>query len=458
MNKTYTIKTTTDPIDHTIYLPISTKKYGFIHTVSFGTLLLPCEIHYNDEQDQSILLSQELANQLMLPSEGKTHLLIHDGILNLGPLIGIFTAGFTESILRPIGERSLFFAKFLSLDQSLGLFTFVFGAHHINWEEGIIEGFTYGKNGWEQGIFPFPNVVYDRLPNRRIENHQALKLVKKRLIDEYSIPWYNPGFFNKWSIHQLLIHDTQAAKYLPETFRTPSISKMEEMLASYQNIYLKPINGSLGLGVYQLMYSREDNHYYSRYRDENGSNRLRKYPSIEHFLKVSFKDKLLSNYLAQQGIKLIRLDGKPIDFRVHTNKDEHGGWKVTALAAKVAGKGSVTTHLNYGGVVKTLEEIYDDPMERVKAFHDLTEAAIILSMRIDDNLEGFIGEIGFDLGIDKSGQIWMFEANSKPGRSIFCHPELKDADLHSRKASLEYGLFLSMKSIFTPEKLIYEER
>lgn len=456
MSKTYTIQTT-NSMDPTIYLPLSTKVFGFIHSISFGTLLLPCKVKYNKEQNQRILLPQKMADQLMIPSDGKTHLLFHDGILHLGPLIGIFTAGFTESTLRPIGERSLFFAKFLSLDESLGLFSFVFGAHHINWEEGTITGFTYGKNGWKQVNFPFPNAVYDRLPNRRIENHQALRLVKKRLTDEYSIPWYNPGFFNKWSIHKLLIHDTQAAKYLPATHHTPSISQMEDMLASYQCIYLKPANGSLGLGVYQLMYSREENYYYSRYRDEKEVNRLRKYPSIEHFLKASFKDKHLSSYLAQQGVKLIRLEGKPIDFRVHTNKDEHGIWKVTAIAAKVAGKGSVTTHLNNGGVVKTLEEIYDDPQERIKAFHNLTEAAIILSKSIDDNIKGFIGEIGFDIGIDQNGKIWMFEANSKPGRSIFCHPELKDADLLSRKASLEYGLYLAKKAIFNPEDLIHEE-
>ncbi len=29
-----------------------------------------------------------------------------------------------------------------------------------------------------------------------------------------------------------------------------------------------------------------------------------------------------------------------------------------------------------------------------------------------------VGELGFDIGIDKSGNIWMFEANAKPGRSI----------------------------------------
>ncbi|MDQ0224290.1 YheC/YheD family protein [Metabacillus niabensis] len=455
MDEIYTIQTTTQ--HHFIQLPTLLKKYGKITSISFGTIILPCEIHYRDDLKSSIILPSATFKELMLPKSGNTRLIYHDGILYLGPLIGIFTAGFTSSEIRPIGERSLFFAKLLSLDQTVGLYSFVFGAHHINWEDGTIDGFVYGKSGWKQITLPFPNVVYDRLPNRRIENHQALKLVKKRLTEDYSIPWYNPGFFNKWDIHQLLIKDKKTTSYLPATIHPPSISQIEEMLADYQSIYLKPANGSLGLGVYQLMYSREDNFYYSRFRDEE-KNRLRKYPSLEHFLKASFKDNRLSSYLAQQGIKLIRLDQKPIDFRVHTNKDVHGEWKVTAIAAKVAGRGSVTTHLNNGGVVKTLEEIYVDPRERIKAYHDLTEAAIILSQSIDEKLQGFIGELGFDLGIDQNGSVWMFEANSKPGRSIFSHPELKEADFLSRKASFEYGLFLFKKSIFSPEELQNEQR
>ena len=453
MTKIYSIQQT-DSQEFIIHIPKHSPLDEEIHSVSFGTFIMPCEIVYEDHLQDTILVSQEVAKQLLLPIGGSTTLITHENILYLGPIIGIFTAGFTESLLRPIGERSLFFAKFLSIDHSLGIHSYVFGAHHINWEEGTIEGYTYGKSGWKKELFPFPNVVYDRLPNRRIENHNALKLVKKRLTEEYSIPWYNPGFFNKWSIHQLLIHDHNASLYLPETIHTPTISQMEEMLAKYQSIYLKPANGSLGLGVYHLMYSRDDNMYYSRYRDDHEINRLRKYASLESFLKACFKDRRLSSYLAQQGIKLARIDGKPIDFRIHTNKDEHEEWKVTALAAKVAGRGSVTTHLNNGGVVKSLEEIYDDPQERLKALHHLTEAAIKLSERIDQQITGFIGEIGFDLGIDVEGRVWMFEANSKPGRSIFSHPELKDADLLTRKASLQYGLYLSKKAILQPEELV----
>ncbi|WP_338780793.1 YheC/YheD family protein [Metabacillus sp. FJAT-52054] len=421
---------------------------------AFGTFCLPCTSQATGKNGWEIGVHPAMAEKLKLPFPGKTRVLIHDGILYLGPLIGIFTAGFTDSLLRPVGERSLFFARLMSMDQTAGMYTVVFGAHHINWENGTVMGYTYGQKGWSELEVPIPNVVYDRLPNRKSENHHALKLVKRRLIEEYGIPWFNPGFFNKWDIHQTLSRIPDAKEFLPETILGPTLEQIEQMLSSYKSVYLKPANGSLGLGVFQLMYSRKEECYYCKYRDEAFQNKLRKYPSLEHFFKHSFNGRVLDSYLAQQGIELFRQNNQAVDFRIHTNKDSKGEWSVTAIAAKIAGKGSVTTHLNSGGIVKTLEELIEDPQERIRVLHNLTESSILLSEHIDENIPGFIGEIGFDLGLDQTGKIWLFEANSKPGRSIFSHPKLKDGDLLSRRQFLDYAMFLMKKSIESPEDIV----
>ncbi|MFY4774214.1 YheC/YheD family protein [Metabacillus sp. RGM 3146] len=440
--------------DAAILLSSSSKAGTDIQAAAFGTVNVPCEVRYTESNDNRIGLSTHLIQRLKLPYTGKTRVLYHENTLYAGPLVGIFTAGFTDSLLRPIGERSLFFAKMLDLNQSEGMFSFVFGAHQINWQKGTVKGLFYNNEGWKEEEIPLPNVVYDRLPNRKAENHQALKKVKTRLTKDYGIPWFNPGFFNKWQIHTMLKDNPAASTYLPETYLAPSTGKIEDLLEKYNSVYLKPANGSLGLGVFQLIHQAEQDFYYSRYKDQNHQNKLRKYPTLAHFFKHSFLHRNLSDYLVQQGIDLITLNRKAVDFRVHTNKDEHGVWKVTAMAAKVAGRGSVTTHLNSGGIVKTLDELYEDPKEKSDAKASLTEASILLSMLIDEKIPGFIGEIGFDFGIDTTGKVWLFEANSKPGRSIFSHPQLKEEDIISRKHFLDYAYFLTKKAIESPEEII----
>ncbi|MGG4490172.1 YheC/YheD family protein [Metabacillus idriensis] len=437
-----------------LILPVSVrhKTNETITEAVFGTAASPCIVDFQ-ELNGAIKISKDLMDQLHLPL-GKTQLILHQNSVYLGPLIGIFTAGFTGSILRPIGNRSLFFAKYLTAQKAAGLFAYVFGAHLIDWETGLVNGYTFDEDGWRQMKIPLPNVVYDRLPNREIENHHAMKMVKKRLKAEYGIPWFNPGFFDKWTIHELLIPHAETAVYLPETMLDPSYEQIETMLHRHKSVYLKPRNGSLGLGVFQLIYESDEHIYYCRYRSQE-DNILRKYKSLDQFFKFSFGSRKLKDYLLQERIKLIRIDQQQVDFRVHTNKDSMGQFHVTAIAAKIAGKGSVTTHVDNGGIVKTLEELFNQKNERNQAFRSLTSAALILSEKIDQSIEGFIGEIGFDLGIDTCSNVWLFEANSKPGRSIFSHPSLKDEDLHSRKMSLQYALYLSKKAIEEPG-VLYE--
>ena len=133
------------------------------------------------------------------------------------------------------------------------------------------------------------------------------------------------------------------------------------------------------------------------------------FPLLETMMNYVFRNRTLENLIVQQGIPLIRSERRPVDFRVHTNKDNQGNWQVTAIAAKVAGLGSVTTHIKNGGSVKTLKELFENHEIEKEIEQKLTTAAITLSKSIENYLDGIIAEIGFDFGLDKHGQVWMLK-------------------------------------------------
>lgn len=453
MKKRYPIEFI-DSAEPTIYYPAELQLKG-MKRVAYGTFSHDATFLPHPKGSNVIAINRELAKTVKLPDlQTPLHLFLHDDTLYLGPLVGIFTSGFTPFPLRPIGERTIFFSKLLSVERLVGAHAFIFGEEHINWEHGTIQGLFFHKNGWESIEIPFPNVIYDRLPNRRSEKKAKISKIKERLQKEYLIPWYNPGFFNKIDVYDRLQQDERGVKYLPETHTLSSFSLVERMLANYGHVFIKPINGSLGLGVHQIIYDRVNGDYYCRYRDpRNGENRLRKYQTLEALFKHILHNRNLNQMLVQQGIHSIRVNKRTVDFRIHTNKDEHGKWVVTALAAKIARAGSVTTHVNNGGEIKTIDEIFETKEEQDNAIKILEEACLILSHSLEENLEGVVGEIGFDMGIDRDGNVWLYEANSKPGRSIFKHPHLKEFDLLTRKLSLAFSIFLTEQSIFNPEEV-----
>jgi hypothetical protein len=437
-----------------VFVPADLTHNKEINKIAFGNKVVDVTCAPHPKGRNVIVLSNDVQKELSMPDLSTSlHIFIDQHTLFIGPLIGILTSGFTPYPLRPIGERSMFFAKLLSVNKSVGALPFVFGEEHIDWDQGLIEGYFFVDGGWMKIKVPFPNVVYDRLPNRRTERKSELRSLKSRMQTDYLIPWYNPGFFSKLDVFERLQQDERAAEYLPETHQFSSFSVIERMLSNYGNVYVKPVNGSLGLGIHQILFDKHNGYYYCRYRDQDGINKLTRFESLEKLMKKVFHKRNLSQMIVQQGISLLRSEKRLIDFRVHTNKDEYGQWQVAAIAAKIAGQGSVTTHVNNGGIVKSLDELFEDRTERELCEKKLSEASLLLSSILEKNMEGIIGEIGFDLGMDKSGKVWLFEANSKPGRSIFKHPKLKNFDLLTRKLSLSFGIFLAEKAITAPEDL-----
>jgi hypothetical protein len=453
MRKRYTIEIA-DTSQLVVYCPQELLKDKVIKKIAFGSKALEVDCRPHPKKIHAIVISNEVKKQLQFPDFSiKLHVFIDHHVLNLGPLVGIFTAGFTPFPHRPIGDRTNFFSKLLSVKTNVGAIPFVFGEQHINWDTGTISGYFYHDHNWQSMEVPFPHVIYDRLPNRKSERNPKLAKVKETLQRDYLIPWYNPGFFSKLDIYERLQQDQTVVTYLPETHPFTSFSMIEDMLSKYGHIYLKPINGSLGLGIHQILYDKIQDEYYCRYQDREGVNRLRKFSSLEGLFQTVFTKRNLDKVIVQQGIHLLRHEQRPIDFRIHTNKDDEGVWHVTALAAKIAGLGSVTTHGRSGGEIKTLAEIFQP--EECKLFTEkLENAALLLSKAIANNMEGIIAEIGFDLGIDKHGDVWLFEANSKPGRSIFSHPELKNFDQLTCKLSMAFAVFLTEQSILHPEEVI----
>jgi hypothetical protein len=452
MRKLYSLEVAQND-QQVVFCPPAVIQDKVIKKIAFGSKSTEVDFHPHPDKNDRIVISRAIQEDLQFPNlEIPIHIFLDHQVLAIGPLVGIFTAGFTPDTQQPVGERSHFFSKLLSVNKTVGALPFVFGEQHIDWEQGAINGYFYHKDTWLTHKVPFPNVIYDRLPNRRSEGNPKLVRVKNRLQKDYLIPWYNPGFFNKLDIYERLQQDSSVSIYLPETHPFTSFSMIETMLSKYGHIYIKPKNGSLGLGVHQIIYDKHQGDYFCRYQDEDSLNRLRKFTSLERLFKTVFANQNLDRMIVQQGIHLLRTESRSIDFRIHTNKDDFGDWHVTAIAAKIAGLGSVTTHMRSGGDIKTIAEIFtNDECELYT--EKLSTAALLLSKALDQNIEGIIGEIGFDLGIDRNSNVWLFEANSKPGRSIFTHPELKEFDLLTRKLSIAFAVFLTEQSLLHPEEL-----
>lgn len=426
-----------------------------LQTVAFGNL--STEAIALPHAKRKIAITKELAATLHIPDIPllKLHLFAKRGTLFIGPIVGILTAGFTKFPQTPLGNRSLTFSKMLTLHDRVGVLPIVFGIQHIQWEQGIVSGYFYMNSKWQQIDVPLPNVIYNKLPNRTIENLPVMKELKTTLMENYAIPWFNPGFFSKLEIYHKLVKNKKLQHILPKTVPMESEKSLQTMLTEFDHLYVKPNDGSFGKGIYQIKHLNDV--YYIHFRKDEDQSKILKCSSLHGVIKLFKKLKLeTKDYIIQQGIDVKKVSGRNMDFRVHTNKNREGKWQVSALACKVSGSNSPTTHLLFGGVVKAIDEVFSDEKERKQTTKKLTEAAIQFSDELNKHWKGMLAEIGYDFGIDKDGKIWLFEANSKPGRSIFSHPKIRKYERITQKLIFEYAVYLTEQVIHHPEQIFYE--
>jgi hypothetical protein len=393
-----------------------------------------------------LYIPSTIRSLIHFPQTGSVYISNQDNEkIELGPLIGIMTTADQRTDARPFGRKSGLIKSYLQAGNGKA-FYFAFSPGDINWHnETVAAHFLNSKGGWTRKIVPLPDVVYNRVTNRRIERSPAMQALKERFVRR-NIPIFNWNFYDKWQIYNILQNEPEVSRYVPESYIDPSPEQIRKMLEKHKFVYLKPTAGSLGKGIYRITHL-PGRGYYVRYRNA-GRNILLRFSRFSRLMDLinKRKGKKLRNHVIQQGIRLIELDNCPIDFRLHLNKNGNNEWVVAGFGAKKAGKGSVTTHVRSGGQLMTPESVLKRLFSESQAteyLNKMKQTSIKLAEALERNDPHLIGEIGFDIGIDKNGDIWMFEANSKPGRSIFKHPALKPQGKASLAYIFEYCLYLS---------------
>ena len=97
------------------------------------------------------------------------------------------------------------------------------------------------------------------------------------------------------------------------------------------------------------------------------------------------------------------------------------GLEAAGTAVRRGKSGNVTSNLHGGGTAEELLPflIKEFGQEKSLQIHcTLLEIATQIPAILEQH-HGRLAELGIDLGIDSSGDVWILEANSKPGRSAF---------------------------------------
>lgn len=368
--------------------------------------------------------------------------------LRIGPKIGVLCNPRwdvkRETLCKSTQLASL--SKLANIAEEHGAMCYFFGIDDIDFTHQRMKAYRLEDGNWKKGWFPFPEVIYDQVISRKIERTLAFRNKREQLSQHYGEKIFNDGFFDKWQIHSWLIEDSKLKAHIPATVRHTSKETALKFLQSHPIVFLKPLHGSLGLGIIRFVKQADGSFTYDMKRG-TGPLLQGKARSPADILKI-FKQRLKNRpYIWQEGISLVTYKERPVDIRILMQRDHQGRWKRTKMFARVAKSGDFTSNLSSGGEALSLEAVlkenYRDESSRRRCKQHIAQVSRLVVEALEQQSGKKYGELGIDIGLDQQGRIWIIEVNSKPHKTLSTNKGRQDLVDLAFERPIYYAIYLA---------------
>lgn len=333
--------------------------------------------------------------------------------LKIGPLIGVLL---NRPFLNPSVGLNSFCRELASACLKSGGFCYFFNKSKLSGSLQAIDGWYYHR-GWKHRSMPIPDVIYNRIGNRKEENSNSVQHFIHDVKSRYHCVVFNEKFLNKNEVFEALQQDPASAPMLPESYPVKNTATIKAMLARHDTVFVKPVTGSLGRGIIRI--TKQRNGYQCHINQINIVSRS-SYSTFSALASALSKRLSKQRFQVQQGLRLIAVHGRPVDFRVLVQRNGKGEWSVTSAVSRVAANHTFVSNLARGGSISRIENaIVNSNLAtpyRSKMREKLQFSAIQIAKGIETYIPSHFAELGIDLAIDTQGAIWLLEVNSKPSK------------------------------------------
>lgn len=302
-------------------------------------------------------------------------------------------------------------AELIRASLALNIYPLWFTEQKANQLSDCLEGVVLYDKKWRKGLYPFPEVVYDRATSPKSSSISLKEF--RSLLKAKGVKFVNTrSAFPKWSTFKVLAKDESFSCYLPETLCFNKTFDLEEMLSLFPKVCVKTSGGSRGKEV--LFIEREGERFVLIY--PNGKKRM-----MSDFVQLSqaiFDFLGSKKTIIQRTIPLASISGKRFDIRILMQKVALDSWECTSALIRLADKGRQATNISLGASVLPAQHIIRElwPEMSTKILQEL-ELVAFKTCRILEESYGSLGELGIDMAIDKNGKCWLIEVNSKPAKT-----------------------------------------
>ncbi|MFZ5814428.1 MAG: YheC/YheD family protein [Bacillota bacterium] len=327
------------------------------------------------------------------------------------PLIGIMLGPREMGRLR----QRIRYRQMAAQARAAGASPVFFDLAGLDGEAGAVRGWVEQKGGWQQVTLPLPEVIYNRATYGDAKRRRAAIRLLRTLTARRRTRLINPvNAFSKLDVYKALRFFPQTAPLAPETAPLSGPELLTAMLSQFPALFLKGNHGSHGSDVCRI---RADGGTVALHGRIAGHRVEECFDRPEQLLEFLALLRPGCQWVVQQGIELPSVDGRVFDLRVVAQKDGEGRWQLPLVLIRLAGRGEVAANMSLGGepfLPGPFRERFGHQLPFLSELEERVSDAALRTLAALESRFGLLGEVGIDIGLDREGSAWVFEANTKP--------------------------------------------
>jgi glutathione synthase/RimK-type ligase-like ATP-grasp enzyme len=336
--------------------------------------------------------------------------------IHIGPLISVMVSRVHASAPeRPFGNVTTFCREMDDACRLYGAAVFFVTPDELSGHGDTVKGWHYAGR-WVKRTFPLPHIIYNRLTSRKYENRANVQQFIRHAKSQQQAILFNEKYLNKTEVFDALRKESGLPIYLPDSHLLRNGQLLKTMCTKYSTIFLKPITGSLGKGIIRIK-RQMDGSYMCHFTNLKGARKqsFGNLQQLSNYLSPKIKQQ---RFQIQQGLTLISVNKRPVDFRALVQLNEAGQWSITSIVARTAGNNHFVSNLARGGSLSTVREALarSNSTAASGGALKLRRAALAIAKGIETQIPGHFAELGIDLAMDTQGRVWLLEVNSKPSK------------------------------------------
>lgn len=393
----------------------------------------------------TIACSTNLAGAFALTNACHLHVNTQNRKWTLGPVLGIY-ADHVKAAGRPFGEQTNMFEELTTYGMKLGV-------HVILLSPGANPAVRYdtASRTWVGVPKLKPDIVIRRsgrfskatAVKARIDLSRFQKFGKLHTLPRQTS--------NKWNLYRLLAKNPLLQSHLPKTTLCTSGEGLYQEVLSRGDVYIKPPGGAQGVSIYRLrrdgaqiraqwerrIVPRETERLTNVF--DTGTRQVQKMIRSVAECKTFWKSTRLRQVIVQNTVLLPNEEGLRFDFRWLVLSSDNP--TVVARVARLGKKQGITTNIHTGGTARPAEEMVKRAVGSERS-QDLLDQMDEIAKEVVNTLSrqfGSFAELGIDMALTASGEIFIFEVNPTPGRRMLrqLSPGIRRLSLQSL---LEYAV------------------